>query len=561
MKKTILTLGLALLGVWGHSQSFTNPILSGFYPDPAMCKAGSDYYIINSSFAYFPGLPIFHSKDLVNWELQGYALSRPEQLQLEGAATSEGLYAPDIKYHNGTFYVVCTNVTGVGNFIVTAKDPKGPWSNPKKLPEINGIDPSLFFDGDSSYIVYNSIPPDNKQLYEGHRTIRMAPISLETLTIIGPNRIIVNGGTDISKKPVWIEGPHIFRKDNWYYLICAQNGTSYNHTEVVFRSRSLAEPFVPYEKNPILTQMFLDRNRPNPVTTTGHADFVKDDKNNWWAIFLGCRPYNPEDDYNTGRETFMAPVKWTNDWPVIDLGSDAVKYEYPIDAKRIKKYQNLNANYIFQDDFSKNILNPRYAFLRTPNTQWYSLTNKKGFLEINLRPETCEGRQNPSFIGFRQAHLKGNATTELKFAAKASNEKAGLIIFQNETHYYFISKSIKDGKPTVELWKGSMQKRLRRDEKAEPATLLASVYLKSEDLLKLKIEANNDVYNFYYQEKGQNWNTLKKDVDGKILSTRLAGGFVGCLYAMYATSNGESSSNKAYFDSFKNVNDDDVYKK
>ena len=146
---------------------FTNPILSGFYPDPSICKADNDFYLVNSTFSYFPGIPVFHSKDLVNWEQIGSVMERPGQMNLDSLGVSRGIFAPAISYNDGTFYVICTLVDAGGNFVVTSDNPAGDWSNPVWIPEINGIDPSLFFDGSKTYIVYNSIPPNNEPLYQG----------------------------------------------------------------------------------------------------------------------------------------------------------------------------------------------------------------------------------------------------------------------------------------------------------------------------------------------------------------------------------------------------------
>ena len=265
----------------------------GFIPTPSICRASDDYYIVNSSFAYYPGLPLFHSKDLLNWKQIGYAMDRPEQLNLDGAGVSRGLFAPAISYHNGIFYIVCTEVSKLGNFVITAKDPKGPWSNPVSLPQVNGIDPSLFFDDNGkAYILFNSIPPNNVPMHDGHRTIRMFEFDAENLKVKGEEKLLINGGTDMTKKPVWIEGPHFIKKDGWYYLVCAEGGTGYNHSEVVFRSKSPEGPFVSYEKNPILTQRQLDPSRKYPITTAGHADFVEGKDGKWWAVFLACRPYD-----------------------------------------------------------------------------------------------------------------------------------------------------------------------------------------------------------------------------------------------------------------------------
>ncbi|MCB0774840.1 MAG: family 43 glycosylhydrolase, partial [Chitinophagaceae bacterium] len=433
---------------------------------------------------------------------------------------------------------------------VTAKDPKGPWSNPVALPEVNGIDPSLFFDdNDKAYIIYNSIPPNNETMWGGHRTIRMYQFDAENLKIKGEQILLVNGGTDVTKKPVWIEGPHIYKINDWYYLMCAQGGTGYNHTEVVFRSKNVYGPYWPYEKNPILTQMHLDPSRPDPITTTGHADLVEDNEGNWWGVFLGCRPYEG-DFYNTGRETFMAPVKWTTDgWPVFDLGGDEVKYQYPINATKNTSLQPFNGNYTFKDDFDGDKLNLRYRFLRTVKDSWYSLSENKGTLVIQLRKETVAGRSNPSFVGFSQPHLKGHAATALKFSPKSPNEKAGLIAMQNETHFYYLAQSVKNGKSVIELFKDS--------------SVIASkkITIKKNKDLYLKIVANNDKYSFYYATQENKWQLLFADADGKYLSTKGAGGFVGTLYGMYATSDGVSSDTKAVYDWFEISNDDDVYKK
>lgn len=534
--------------VTARSQSFQNPILAGYYPDPSICKAGDDYYIINSSFAHYPGIPIFHSKDLLNWHLISYAMNRPSQLALEGSGISRGLFAPAISYHNGIFYIVCTEVSKLGNFIITAKDPKGPWSDPVKLPQVNGIDPSLFFDDNGkAYVVYNSIPPDNKTLWNGHRTIRMYELDPVNLKVIGEELLLVNGGTDISKKPVWIEGPHIYKKDGWYILMCAEGGTGYNHSEVVFRSKSVEGPYIPYDKNPILTQRHLDPNRKNPITTTGHADIVEDKDGNWWGIFLGCRPYEG-DYYNTGRETFMAPVKWVDGWPIFDLGGDEVKYSYPINATVNKMTEKFNGNYLFKDNFNNSNLNLRYQFLRTVTENWYDLSANTGKLTINLRKETCSGRSNPSFIGFHQPHLKGYAATAMQFNPAAENEKAGLIVFQNERHFYYLCQSVADGKPVVQLYKDSI--------------LVTSIPLniKKNKNICFKIEASNDKYSFYYSIQKNKWNAVQENVDGKFLSTKEAGGFVGCMYALYATSNGIASVNKASYDWFEVKNAEEVYK-
>lgn len=562
LRNSFFTIFLCI-SISAPAQYYTNPILAGFYPDPSICRAGEDYYIVNSSFAYYPGLPIFHSKDLLNWKLIGHAMDRPSQLNLDGAGVSRGLFAPAISYHNGLFYIVCTLIDKLGNFVITAKDPAGPWTDPVALPQVNGIDPSLFFDDNGkSYIIYNSIPPNNIPLHDGHRTIRMYEFDALNLKVTGSEKLLINGGTDMSKKPVWIEGPHFIKKDGWYYLICAEGGTGFNHSEVVFRSRSVEGPFVSHEKNPILTQLHLDPNRNLPVTTTGHADIVETPGGKWFAVFLGCRPYEG-DFYNTGRETFMTPVEWKDGWPVINPGFEEVQYKYPIKANVDQTFERFSGNYFFRDDFDDTVLNKRYSFLRTLYNKWYNLDPRKdreGFLSVQLRPETCQGKGNPSFIAFRQPHLDGYAATALRFDLFSENEKAGMMVFQNETFYYFLCLSRSNDQPVVQLLKGPGKKGVT----AEPE-LLASTTVKSNTGQKVffKIESNGGFsYSFWYAvSKGKKvkWKLLLDKVDGKFLSTKTAGGFVGAMYVLYATSNGRVSGRSVYYDWFECRNNDKPY--
>ncbi|PZX61819.1 glycoside hydrolase family 43 protein [Hydrotalea sandarakina] len=535
--------------------TFQNPILAGFYPDPSICKVGNDYYLTNSTFAYFPGLPIFHSKDLVHWQQLGFALNRPEQLNLDSAGVSRGLFAPDISYHQGKFYIVCTLIDKLGNFIVTAQNPAGPWSNPIPLPKVDGIDPSLFFDTiqNKTYLVYNSVAPNNQPLYEGHRTIRLVEFDIQKFETIGKEKIIVNGGVDLSKKPIWIEGPHIFQKDGFYYLICAEGGTAYQHSEVVFRSKQVDGPYEPWQNNPILTQRQLNPNRPNPITTTGHAQFTQTPTGEWVAVFLGCRPYE-NDFYNTGRETFMAPVKWEDGWPYITQNNDLVQYQYSISTNsyRFPHQQPYNGNFCFTDSFLTQKLNDSWQYLRTPKHQWFQISNKG--ISMQLQPITCSEPLNPSFLGWRQTHLYGYASTQLNFTPTNSNEKAGLIVFQNEHAFYYLCQSVnKNKEPVIQLYRG------------DTSTLNNNMQLITErkiplnHSLQLKINANGATYDFYYALQPNHWQLLQQGVDAKPLSTQVAGGFVGCVYALYATSLKQATSNRANFRWFKICNNDKPY--
>ncbi len=508
------------------ADEYLNPILAGFYPDPSIVGVNDDYYLVNSTFSFYPGIPIFHSKDLVNWTQLGHVLDRPSQLNLDSLQISYGVFAPAISYDNGTFYVVNTIVYGINNFVVTATNPAGPWSDPVLLP-FGGIDPSLFFDDDGKAYIVNNDAPDYGPLYQGHRAIWIQEFDKEKMEMTGPRKVIVDGGVDISKKPIWIEGPHIFKTNGYYYLIAAEGGTNTGHSQVVFRSTDVWGPYEPWEKNPILSQRHLDPGRPNPVTCTGHTDMVETQNGEWWAVFLGCTPYE-NDFYNTGRQTFMLPVKWMDDWPVILQGDDIVPYSHPKPdlPEQIQAPVPLNGNFTLRDEFTDSTLALIWNFIRTPREIWYNL--KEGKLYIKARSSSINDLGQPSFIGRRQQHHYCSTSTAVQFNPTKPQDKAGLAVFQNEKNYYFMGIESKDEGNYIILEKGS---------KNGPVEIVSTQADLSEgQSLYLKIEARGKYYDFYYSLEPDTWKLLEKDVDGTWLSTHVAGGFVGAYFGMYAYS-------------------------
>ena len=291
--------------------SYRNPILAGFHPDPSITRAGDRFYLVNSTFGYFPGIPVLESTDIVHWHQIGNVIERPSQLKLDGLGISRGVFAPAIAFHGGLFYVVSTAVDAGGSFLSIARNPAGPWSDPIWLPQLDGIDPALFFDDDGRTYVLNNGPPPGKPQYEGHRAIWIQEFDLAEHQLVGPRKVLLDGGVDFAQKPVWIEGPHLYRRGGWYYLMCAQGGTGSEHSEVVLRSHSPWGPYTPFVGNPILTQRDLPAGRADPVANAGHADLVEAPDGAWWAAFLASRPYE-RIHYNTGRETFLLPVEWRN---------------------------------------------------------------------------------------------------------------------------------------------------------------------------------------------------------------------------------------------------------
>lgn len=516
----------------GENQ-FLNPILAGFYPDPSITRAGDDYYLVHSSFSYYPGIPLFQSKDLVNWEQIGHVMDRPSQLDLDSLGISRGIFAPTIEYHkeSETFYVLCTLVDAGGNFLVTTKDPAGDWSDPVWLPEANGIDPSIFFDDDGkAYILHNG-PPEPKPLYGGHRTIWMWEYDMETQELVGDKKIVIDGGVDISKEPVWIEAPHLMKIDGKYYISAAEGGTSINHSQVIFRSDNVWGPYEPWNKNPILTQRHLDPEREFPIAYTGHADMVKTQNNEWWAVFLGVRPY--EGNYfNTGRETFMLPVKWKEGWPVILEGDKEVPYvvnKPDLPASEPSGFP-LNGNFSYTEDFDSTVLDDYWLFLRTPREKWYSLSNKKGHLTIQARSDKLSGMGQPSYVGRRLQHSYATISTSMQYTPNKAGDEAGLVAFQGENYYYFLKVALSEENITV------VQLEKRAGDLSETVASEEINFSENNNiLLKIRAEATN--YHFSYSLNGENWNTLAENMDGTILSTQVAGGFVGTTAGMYAYSN------------------------
>ncbi len=518
----------------GH---FRNPILAGYYPDPSICRvpgktpdAPADYYLINSTFSHFPGIPIFHSRDLVNWKQLGHVIDRPDQLNYDGLGITRGLFAPAIEYHNGTYYVVCTLIGRGGNFLVTATDPAGPWSDPIWLG-FDGIDPSLFFDDDGrAWMVNNGNPPDNKPLYDGHRAIWIQEFDITAKKLIGPRSIIVNGGADITTKPVWIEGPHLYKRNGWYYLCCAEGGTSTDHSQVILRSKSPTGPFTPWDKNPILTQRDLDGSTPGAITCTGHTDLVIGPDGNWWSIFLACRPYAP-DTWATGRETFLLSVKWTEDgWPQILPPGERVPsiVASPNSASLVANpTQPLTGNFTWTDSFDQPALSPFWIMLRAPRETWWKLDPSASHLALMPRAELLSGTGNPSFLGRRLQHSKFKASTKLTIPS-SPNTSAGLAIIQNETHHYFagVRRTTNGLAAFVELQNGPAPETL--------VTLSLPAYATS---IEFRLTGDAKDLSFDYALTPGDWKPLLPQADAYPISVQAAGGgihFTGALLGPYA---------------------------
>jgi alpha-N-arabinofuranosidase len=507
---------------------YANPILSGFYPDPSNTRVGNDYYLVTSTFSYFPGIPVFHSRDLVSWKQIGNAIDRPDQLDFKNLGMSRGVFAPTIDHHRGTFYILNTCVDCGGNFLITATRPQGPWSDPIWLPDLEGgIDPALFFDSDGRTWILNNGPPVGPPLYEGHRAIWIQQFDLEAKKTVGPRTVLVNGGVDISKNPVWIEGPHIYKKDGWYYLSAAEGGTAEGHSQVALRSRSVTGPYTPWSGNPYLTQRDLPHGRPNPITSAGHADLVQLPNGDWWATFLAVRPYEG-DHYNTGRETFLMPVSWAEGWPRITAPGQAIPYtaRRPALPPAGKPFHSPRTTLRYEFDEAR--LGPEWMMMRNPREQWHSL--RGGALRLRARPAGLGDFANPSFLGRRQQHMFAAASTAVRFQPRKPGDKAGIVAIQNDEYWYLLSVAGGQEGPEIRLE--------RRAGPNDPAggSRLASAPLprRLQGPVHLRIRARGGAYDFEYAIRPGQWRSLRKGEDGKILSTRVAGGFVGSVFGVHA---------------------------
>lgn len=513
---------------------FYSPILQGCYPDPSITRKGDDYYLVNSSFSMFPGVPIFTSKDLVNWKQLGHVLDRPSQLKVEKSGVSQGIYAPDIKYnkHNDTFYMITTQIaSGIGNMVVKTKDPAKGWSEVQKL-NFDGIDPSIFFDDDGkAYIVHNDAPPKGTEQYNGHRVIKMWDYDLEKDQVVaGSDKIIVNGGVDLSQKPIWIEGPHVYKKNGKYFLMCAEGGTGGNHSEVIFMSDSPKGPYIPAVNNPILTQRYFPKDRKDKVDWAGHADLVETPEGQYYGVFLAIRP-NVNNRVNSGRETFIFPVDWSGTYPVFQNGLVPMKPKLKLpEGVENQTGQNgffPNGNFTYNDKLTEKKLDYRWIAMRGPRENFITAT--KNGLKVTPFDTNIKALAPVSALFHRLQHEDFETSVTLDFKPKSEKELAGITCYQSERFNYVFGITKKDKDFYIVL---------ERTEKGE-SKLVASEKISLSKTVRLQVVGEKDEHQFNYSLDGKNFKNLGGPVSGDILSTDVAGGFTGSLIGLYSTSSND----------------------
>lgn len=492
------------------NEGYKNPVIPGFHPDPSVCRVNDDYYLVNSTFCYFPGVPVYHSKDLVNWQQIGNCLTRESQVNLSKTTAWGGIYAPTIRYHEGTFYMITTNVSSKGNFIVHTDNPAGEWSEPVYIRQ-GGIDPSLFFEDGKCYL---TTCPNN--------AIYIREINPKTGEILTDQKCIW-GGTG-GRYP---EGPHIYKKDGWYYLLISEGGTEYGHNVTIARSRDIYGPYESNPSNPILTHR--DKyTQTSPIQGTGHADLIQAHDGSWWMVFLAFRP-QIDTHHLLGRETFLAPVRWdTNAWPVVN-GNGTVSLDMNVPTLQLHPFETIAE----RQNFGESPLGPEWLYLRNPVTSNYEI--KPNSLRLKLTDVSIDDLQSPTFVGRRLQHIDFQTTTALSLSKSEIGDEAGLTVYMDfHSHYDVVLKKKQGGKYSVVLrYRLGNLNHIEKDIEVSAN----SVYL--------RVTGDKKLYTFSYSVDGKTFNDLGT-MDVRYLSTETAGGFTGIVLGMFGVS--DSKTSKAYAD-------------
>lgn len=499
---------------------YTNPILPGFYPDPSVCRVGDDFYMVTSTFEWFPGVPVFHSKDLVNWTQISHCLTRKSQLNLDDAKSSGGIYAPTIRHNSGRFYMITTDTTGIGNFIVTTEDPAGEWSEPITVAQ-GGIDPSLFFDDDGKvYFTANALWCEGLD-----RGLYLREINPDTGTLLDNAPTFLWDGTG-GKYP---EAPHIYKRDGWYYLIIAEGGTEFTHMISIARSRSINGPYESCPQNPILSH----RASSNAIQSTGHGELFEDTQGNWWMVFLAVRHSGYPLVHHLGRETYLTPVSWSDDgWPRVNNGR-LVDLKMNID--RDWPLAPVAAPEI-RDTFDGKQLTLTWNFRRNPTSAAWKLDENR--LSLNCLPENLNGIGATALVARRLQHFYARIETAITFHPEADTEEAGLTLLMNERHHCEAALILRNGQPSILFRK-----------RCASMTTESVIDWPYGDAARLRIQTEEEMVTFLAIGVDERPIELGQ-METRLLSTEMAGGFTGLYVGMYATANGMQSKNTAHFDWF-----------
>lgn len=497
--------------------TYQNPVIRGFAPDPSICKAGDTYFLVCSSFQYFPGLPIFESKDLINWKRIGHALTRASQLPLASAESAGGLYAPTIRYHKGRFYIVCTNCSGGGNFLVWTDDIYGKWSEPVIINR-DGIDPSLFFEDDKVYFMSNHNDED------GMASIMQCQIDPLTGASLTEARAIWRGTGGR-----YLEGPHLYHIKDYYYLMAAEGGTEYGHMEVIARSRA---PYGPFETpdsshlaaNPIVTNRNLGGYQ---LQGTGHGDLICDEKGHYWMVLLAFRQldrYLPF--HHLGREVCLIPVNFTKDGWLLCGDRGTVRLDMTVDSNRPLPKQHFVNKYSFENTS----LGLDWVFLRNPFDQNYHMDSTSLTL-YGTKATLDEKHISPTFVGLRQQELSGHVTVNLA----SSSQEAGITLYYDSDHHYDLAVTEISGTKHIIKRRTAGDMQFIQEDISLPAATSS---------ITLNIDMAALAYTFKAITSSQSFDLGTADT--RPLSSECACGFTGVMIGLYAVDGEATFSEFSY---------------
>ncbi len=411
------------------SKYIENPILKGFNPDPSICRVGDDYYIATSTFEWFPGVQIHHSRDLKNWRVVAQPLNRISQLEMKGVPDSCGVWAPCLSHNKGVFYLVYTNVKSFDgvwkdtpNFVVTTKDILGEWSNPIYLNS-GGFDGSFFHD--NGKIWYTNMLVDHRKgrFFGG---VELQEYDAKKKVLVGRVYYLTKG-TPLGQT----EGPHLYKHDGYYYLILAEGGTEYGHATTVLRSKNITGPYEEHPQNPILT---CKNDENHPLQKAGHASLIEAQNGNWYITFLIGRPLTTLGRCILGRETAIEELIWKDNWPILKTETSLPRVKIPLpDLESFQFEENCT-----RDNFETDQLHIGFQSLRIPTDEsWFSLTERPGFLRLKGK-ESLSSMHTQALIAKRLQHFEAEVSTCVEFEPKTFQQLAGLVLYYNTGHYHYL---------------------------------------------------------------------------------------------------------------------------
>lgn len=495
---------------------YNNPIIKGFYPDPSVCKVEDTYYLVCSSFQFFPGVPIFESKDLINWNQIGHCLTRKSQIQLENINSSGGVFAPTIRFNNGRFYMTTTNDTTHQNFYVWTDNIYGEWSEPIFVDQ-GGIDPSLYFEDGKTYFMSNGTDDF------GIGGIVQCEIEVETGKKLTPSRSIWQGSGGR-----YLESPHLYKINGRYYLMAAEGGTEYGHMVTYARGDSPFGPFEAYSKNPVLTNRNLGGYE---IQGVGHGDLIQDNNGSWWILHLGFRQIGRWATYHhLGREVFLTPVIFGEDgWFTAGQNGTTIK------SFEIAGSDNLVQSEKRLETFENTKWDLDWIYLRHPHLENYIFEEDDDVKKLKVKGTdvSLDKAASPTFIGIRQKDFNAVISTDISL----SDGEAGITFYMDENHHYDLAiRKCDTGYEVIE-----------RLNIGDIKSVEKTVSLGNVNRTTLVVQAHNEFYSFHV--KAEDKEIQLGTAQTRYLSSEVAGGFTGVIIGLYAYS--ENGSNEAEFTNFK----------